>query len=151
MVTLLITVCIPVGFYGTFAHNCVFYVWKLRRRADHFTTWNSCCWTAAILTAGEPPHLATSSSCALSTFCRVLISFWRRHSSCSLRQADLSSSASRSLHSRVPSRLTGSKDTQVNSEQCCGSGMFIPDPNFFHPDPGSEFYPSRIPDTHQRI
>jgi hypothetical protein len=26
--------------------------------------------------------------------------------------------------------------------QCCGSGMFIPDPNFFHP--GSEFYPSRI-------
>jgi hypothetical protein len=26
--------------------------------------------------------------------------------------------------------------------QCCGSGMFIPNPNFFHP--GSEFFPSRI-------
>ncbi len=25
-------------------------------------------------------------------------------------------------------------------DQCCGSGMFIPDPNFFHP--GSEFFPS---------
>jgi hypothetical protein len=25
---------------------------------------------------------------------------------------------------------------------CCGSGMFIPDPNFFHP--GSELFPSRI-------
>ncbi len=26
--------------------------------------------------------------------------------------------------------------------QCCGSGMFIPDPTFFHP--GSELFPSRI-------
>ncbi len=26
--------------------------------------------------------------------------------------------------------------------QCCGSGMFIPDPNYFHP--GSDFFPSRI-------
>jgi hypothetical protein len=26
--------------------------------------------------------------------------------------------------------------------QCCGSGVFIPDPNFFHP--GSEFFPPRI-------
>jgi hypothetical protein len=33
--------------------------------------------------------------------------------------------------------------------QCCGLGMYIPDPNFFHP--GSEFFPSRIPDLHQRI
>ncbi len=30
-----------------------------------------------------------------------------------------------------------------SSVQCCGSGMFIPDPNFLHP--GSEFFPSRIP------
>jgi hypothetical protein len=30
-------------------------------------------------------------------------------------------------------------------KQCCGSGMFIPDPNFSIPDPGSEFFPSRIP------
>jgi hypothetical protein len=28
--------------------------------------------------------------------------------------------------------------------QCCGSGMFIP-------DPGSYFFPSRIPDPRQRI
>jgi hypothetical protein len=34
-------------------------------------------------------------------------------------------------------------------DQCCGSGMFIPDPKFFHP--GSEFFPFRIPDPHQRI
>jgi hypothetical protein len=33
--------------------------------------------------------------------------------------------------------------------QCGGSGMFIPDPTFFHP--GSELSPSRIPDPHQRI
>ncbi len=31
-----------------------------------------------------------------------------------------------------------------NDFQCCGSGMFLP-------DPGSEFFPSQIPDTHQRI
>jgi hypothetical protein len=30
----------------------------------------------------------------------------------------------------------------VRSFQRCGSGMFIPDPYFFHP--GSEFFPSRI-------
>ncbi len=40
--------------------------------------------------------------------------------------------------------------------QCCGSGMFIPDPgsDFFpsrNPEPGSELSPSRIPDPHQRI
>ncbi len=29
-------------------------------------------------------------------------------------------------------------------DQFCGSGMFVP-------DPGSEFFPSRIPDLHQRI
>ncbi len=33
--------------------------------------------------------------------------------------------------------------------QCCGSGMFIPDPNFSLPDPGSKRF--RIPDPHQRI
>jgi hypothetical protein len=35
-----------------------------------------------------------------------------------------------------------------------GSEFFpsrIPDPNFSIPDPGSEFFPSRIPDPHQRI
>jgi hypothetical protein len=31
--------------------------------------------------------------------------------------------------------------------QCCGSRMFIPDPNIFHP--GSEFF--SIPDPHQSI
>ncbi len=39
--------------------------------------------------------------------------------------------------------------------QWCGSGMCIPDPNFFF-HPGSEFFPSRIrifpiPDPHQKI
>jgi hypothetical protein len=48
------------------------------------------------------------------------------------------------------------QDHQVPGNQCCGSGMFIPDPTFFHPgsrilDPGSEVSPSRIPDPHQRI
>jgi hypothetical protein len=28
------------------------------------------------------------------------------------------------------------------TKQCCGSGMFIPDPNLFHT--GAEFFPSRI-------
>jgi hypothetical protein len=31
--------------------------------------------------------------------------------------------------------LNAGKETLV---QCCGSGMFIPDPNFFHPE--SEFF-----------
>ncbi len=38
--------------------------------------------------------------------------------------------------------------------QCCGPGMFIPDPgsDFFSiPDHGSEVFPSRIPDPHQSI
>jgi hypothetical protein len=35
-------------------------------------------------------------------------------------------------------RLSGGRETF----QCCGSGMFIPDPTFFHP--GSELSPSRI-------
>jgi hypothetical protein len=36
----------------------------------------------------------------------------------------------------------------LSSIQCCGSGMFIPDPGseMFIPDPGSDFFPSRIPD-----
>jgi hypothetical protein len=33
--------------------------------------------------------------------------------------------------------------------QCCGSGIFFPDPTFFHA--GSDLSPSRIPDPHQRI
>jgi hypothetical protein len=32
----------------------------------------------------------------------------------------------------------------VKYSECCGSGMFIP-------DPGSECFPSRIPDPHRRI
>jgi hypothetical protein len=32
----------------------------------------------------------------------------------------------------------------LSSTQCCGSGMFIPEPNFFHPG-------SRISDPHKRI
>ncbi len=31
--------------------------------------------------------------------------------------------------------------------QCCGSGIFIPDPNFSIPDPGSRGKKSRIPNT----
>ncbi len=33
--------------------------------------------------------------------------------------------------------------------QCCGSGMFIPDPNFFHP--GSRIQGQKGLDPHQRI
>jgi hypothetical protein len=36
----------------------------------------------------------------------------------------------------------------IEGLQCCGSGMFIPDPNFSIPDTGSEFLPSRIQDPH---
>jgi hypothetical protein len=38
-------------------------------------------------------------------------------------------------------------------KQSCGSGMFIPDPNFSTPDPGSRVEKIRIPvlDPHQRI
>jgi hypothetical protein len=32
----------------------------------------------------------------------------------------------------------------VRKTECCGSGMFIPDPNFFIPDPG--FRVNKIPD-----
>ncbi len=35
----------------------------------------------------------------------------------------------------------------VSKIQCCGSGMFNPDPNFSIPDPGSKRF--RIPDPHQ--
>jgi hypothetical protein len=34
------------------------------------------------------------------------------------------------------------------SFQCCGAGMFIPDPNFFHP--GTRIQIFSIPDPHQR-
>jgi hypothetical protein len=34
-------------------------------------------------------------------------------------------------------------------KQCCGSGMFFPGSEFFHPDPGSNRF--RIPDPHQII
>jgi hypothetical protein len=30
--------------------------------------------------------------------------------------------------------------------QCCGSGVFIPDPIFFHPGSRIRIFPSRIPD-----
>jgi hypothetical protein len=38
---------------------------------------------------------------------------------------------------------------RISSIQCCGSGMFIPDPTFFHP--GSRIRTVSIPDPHQRI
>jgi hypothetical protein len=45
--------------------------------------------------------------------------------------------------------LTETDNKKVYLQQCCGSGMFIPDPHFFHP--GSELFPSHNPDTHQSI
>jgi hypothetical protein len=51
-------------------------------------------------------------------------------------------------HHQVPYQYRYSASGTLNP--CCGSGMFIPDPNFFHP--GSDFFfPSRIPDPNQRI
>jgi hypothetical protein len=53
------------------------------------------------------------------------------------------------------SRIQGSKRHRIpdpqHCYQCCGSGMFIPDPNFSIPNPGSKIF--RIPDLdpHQRI
>jgi hypothetical protein len=44
---------------------------------------------------------------------------------------------------------SGSETGSISYRQCCGSGMFIPDPTFFHP--GSELSPSQIPDPHQSI
>jgi hypothetical protein len=38
--------------------------------------------------------------------------------------------------------LTFSVPVNEHRNQCCGSGMFIPDPTFFHPV--SKFCPSRI-------
>jgi hypothetical protein len=35
--------------------------------------------------------------------------------------------------------------------QCCGSGMFIPDPQFSIPDPGSKIFLIPDPDPYQRI
>jgi hypothetical protein len=35
--------------------------------------------------------------------------------------------------------------------QCCGSGMFIPDPNFSLPDPGSKRFRIPDPNPHQRV
>jgi hypothetical protein len=48
------------------------------------------------------------------------------------------------------------KECAISYHQCCGSGMFIPDPrsDFFPSwilDPGSELFSSRIPDPHQRM
>jgi hypothetical protein len=53
-----------------------------------------------------------------------------------------------------PSRIPD-PDPEVK-KQCCVSGMFIPDPgsDYFPsriPDPGSELSPSRIPDPHKRM
>ncbi len=39
----------------------------------------------------------------------------------------------------------------TNSKQCCGSGMLITDPNYFHPGSRIWIFPSRIPDPHQII
>ncbi len=35
--------------------------------------------------------------------------------------------------------------------QCCGSGMFIPDPNFYIPDPDPRSKVKKIPDPGSRI
>jgi hypothetical protein len=55
----------------------------------------------------------------------------------------------------VPIRIRSGKAKALRTcacaTPCCGSGMFIPDPNYSIPDPGSEFFPSRIPDPHQII
>ncbi len=45
--------------------------------------------------------------------------------------------------------LGGSREFLFKVRQCFGSGMFIPDPTVSHP--GSEFFPSRNLDPHQRI
>jgi hypothetical protein len=45
--------------------------------------------------------------------------------------------------------LVGIPTFLKTNKQCCESGMFIPYPNVFRP--GSQFFPSRIPDPHQRI
>ncbi len=55
----------------------------------------------------------------------------------------------RSVHRRLIGMTKSSKCLIWILNQCGGSGMFNPDPTFFHP--GSEPSPSRIPDPHQRI
>ncbi len=48
----------------------------------------------------------------------------------------------------VPNSIEMGLETSPQG-QCCGSGMFIPDPNFSVPDPGSKRF--RFPDPRQRI
>jgi hypothetical protein len=51
-------------------------------------------------------------------------------------------------------RVTPKSQSLTPWKQCCGFGMFISDPNFLSiPDPGSDFFLTRIPDLqlHQRI
>jgi hypothetical protein len=43
----------------------------------------------------------------------------------------------------------GSGSSWICSDQCCGSGMFIPDPTFFHPRSRIRIF--SIPNPHQRI
>jgi hypothetical protein len=45
--------------------------------------------------------------------------------------------------------LNKNKDDLYDVDQCWGSGIFIPDPIFSIPDPGSRV--DKIPDPHQRI
>ncbi len=33
----------------------------------------------------------------------------------------------------------------ISKKQCCGSGIFIPDPSFFHPGSRIKIFPSQIP------
>ncbi len=42
------------------------------------------------------------------------------------------------------------ESSNIPGKQCCGSGMFIPDPNFSKPDLGSRVKRSRIPDSDPR-
>jgi hypothetical protein len=55
----------------------------------------------------------------------------------------------RFLSSSTPVTCSSLHNKGQGYSQCCESGMFVPDPTFFHP--GFKFFPSRIPDPHQRI
>jgi hypothetical protein len=43
-------------------------------------------------------------------------------------------------HKSIPDQSFLNADREIYCTQCCGSGMFIPDPNFFHPDPHQRIY-----------
>ena len=51
--------------------------------------------------------------------------------------AGLCSDCSAAAHCSTGRELPEVSDKLMCDQQCCGSGMFIPDPNFFFPDSGS--------------